>query len=64
MYWILLRFADITQSNSFCEMDAVQNGWFSEISEELWPGQCYSLKVKEILHKEKSEYQDIKVIDT
>lgn len=45
-------------------MDAVQNGWFSEISDELWPGQCYSLKVKEILHKEKSTYQDIKVIDT
>lgn len=45
-------------------MDAVQKGWFSEISEELWPGQCFSLRVKEVLHEEKSDFQDVKLIDT
>ncbi|XP_037807967.1 spermidine synthase [Lucilia sericata] len=45
-------------------MDVIQNGWFSEIQNELWPGQCFSLKVKEILHQEKSKYQDIKIIET
>lgn len=45
-------------------MDAIRNGWFSELSEELWPGQCFSLRVKEILHEEKSDFQDIKIIDT
>ncbi|XP_055626818.1 spermidine synthase [Toxorhynchites rutilus septentrionalis] len=38
--------------------------WFSEISEQLWPGQCFSLKVKKVLHEESSKYQDIKVLDT
>uniref|UniRef100_A0A336MFX1 CSON014291 protein n=1 Tax=Culicoides sonorensis TaxID=179676 RepID=A0A336MFX1_CULSO len=45
-------------------MDAIRNGWFSEISEELWPGQCFSLKIKEVLHEEKSKYQDIKLVQT
>lgn len=45
-------------------MDSVRNGWFSELSEELWPGQCFSLRVKQILHEEKSDFQDIKIIDT
>lgn len=45
-------------------MDALHNGWFSELSEELWPGQCFSLRVKEILHEEKSAFQEIKLIDT
>lgn len=45
-------------------MDAIQKGWFSEISEEMWPGQCFSLRVKKILHEERSEFQDIKLIDT
>lgn len=44
-------------------MDAIQKGWFSEIN-ELWPGQCFSLQVKEVLHEERSDFQDIKLIDT
>lgn len=36
--------------------------WFSEISNELWPGQCFSVKVKQVLHEERSKYQDIKII--
>lgn len=46
------------------KMDAIRNGWFSEISEELWPAQCYSLRVKEVFHEEKSQFQDIKLLDT
>lgn len=45
-------------------MDSVRNGWFSEIQNELWPGQCFSLKVKNVLHQEKSKYQDIQIIET
>lgn len=39
-------------------MNAVKDGWFSELS-SLWPGQCMSLEVEEVLFKEKSKYQDI-----
>lgn len=45
-------------------MDLLVKGWFSEISDELWPGQCFSLKVKSVLHEERSEFQDIKIVDT
>ena len=41
-------------------MNSLKNGWFSELS-PLWPGQCISLEVDEILHQEKSEFQDILV---
>ena len=41
-------------------MNAMKSGWFSELS-EMWPGQCISLEVEELLHEEKSKFQDIKV---
>lgn len=44
-------------------MDLVKNGWYSE-KNDLWPGQCLSLEVEEILHHERSEYQDIMVLNT
>ncbi|XP_019852469.1 PREDICTED: spermidine synthase-like [Amphimedon queenslandica] len=37
-----------------------RDGWFSEIN-DLWPGECFSLKVDEILHQERSQYQDIMI---
>lgn len=40
------------------------DGWFNEVSDELWPGQCFSLKVKKVLHQEKSKYQDIQLVET
>ena len=41
------------------------DGWFAEKEEpSLWPGQRFSLKVKEKLHAEKSEFQDILVFDS
>lgn len=45
-------------------MDVVVKGWFSEISEILWPGQCFSLKVKKVLHEERSDFQSIKILQT
>lgn len=44
-------------------MDAIRNGWFSEIS-ELWPGQSFSLKIKEVLFHGKSDYQDVLIVQT
>uniref|UniRef100_T1JHS3 Spermidine synthase n=1 Tax=Strigamia maritima TaxID=126957 RepID=T1JHS3_STRMM len=44
-------------------MDALKEGWFSELS-SLWPNQCLSLEVDQILHREKSKYQDILVLQT
>lgn len=45
-------------------MDVLVKGWFSEISDLLWPGQCFSLKVKEVLHQEQSDFQSIKILQT
>lgn len=44
-------------------MDQIKNGWFSEKC-DLWPGQCMSLEVKEVLYDGKSNYQDILVVET
>ncbi|XP_017117467.1 spermidine synthase [Drosophila elegans] len=45
-------------------MDSLTNGWFSELQAELWPGQSFSLKIKELIHKEKSKFQDIQIVET
>lgn len=42
-------------------MDALKSGWFSELS-ELWPGQCMSLQIEEVLYHEKSDCQDVMVL--
>jgi len=44
-------------------MNAIHEGWFSELS-TLWPGQCLSLQVDEVLCHEKSKYQDVMVLQT
>lgn len=44
-------------------MDAMKKGWFSELS-TLWPGQCMSLEIKEVLYDKKSKYQHVIVADT
>ena len=40
------------------EMDKLRHGWFSEEC-DMWPGQKFSLAVKEVIHHEKTKYQDI-----
>lgn len=37
------------------------NQWFHEISAQCWPGQAFSIEIEEILHKQRSKYQDILV---
>ncbi|KAK3932872.1 Spermidine synthase [Frankliniella fusca] len=44
-------------------MDLLKQGWFSELN-DLWPGMSLSLEVQEVLHKEKSQFQDIMVLQT
>jgi hypothetical protein len=57
----------LTEDNTFFftarVMNGLKEGWFSELS-SLWPGVSLSLEVKEVLHSEKSEYQDILVLQT
>ncbi|KAK7204124.1 Spermidine/spermine synthase [Myxozyma melibiosi] len=42
----------------------IKDGWFREVSDELWPGQAMTLRVNEILHVEKSKYQDVLVFES
>ncbi|XP_070560365.1 spermidine synthase-like isoform X2 [Ptychodera flava] len=39
-------------------MNTIKDGWFSEFS-PLWPGQCMSLEVDEILYEGRSKFQDV-----
>jgi hypothetical protein len=39
------------------------DGWFHEIS-DMWPGQAMTLQVKNVLHHEKSKYQDVLVFES
>lgn len=42
---------------------SITDGWFREISSQ-WPGQAMSLKVRNILHVEKSKFQDVLVFES
>jgi spermidine synthase len=44
-------------------MDALHKGWFSELN-SLWPGQCMSLEVEDVLLHEKSPFQDVMMLKT
>ena len=39
------------------------DGWFREIN-EMWPGQAMTLKVNQVLHHEKSQYQDVLIFES
>jgi len=41
----------------------ISEGWFGE-KETMWPGQKFSLKVKEVLHSEKTEFQDVLIFQS
>ncbi|CAK8686843.1 unnamed protein product [Clavelina lepadiformis] len=41
-------------------MDELKLNWFSELN-SLWPGQCLSLKMEEVLFHERSKFQDVLV---
>jgi spermidine synthase len=42
----------------------IVDGWFREISDTMWPGQAMTLKCNQILHVEKSKYQDVLVFES
>lgn len=44
-------------------MDALKQGWFSEIDTQLWPGHCLSLENDALLYSGKSKYQDLLVFN-
>ncbi len=44
-------------------MNSLKNGWFSEIS-TMWPGQCLSLEIEELLYEGKSKFQDVVVFQS
>jgi len=39
------------------------DGWFREINDQ-WRGQAMTLKVNQILHHEKSKYQDVLIFES
>ncbi|KAJ1908887.1 putrescine aminopropyltransferase [Tieghemiomyces parasiticus] len=41
----------------------IVDGWFRETA-TMWPGQAFSLEVQQILHHEKSKYQDVLVFES
>jgi hypothetical protein len=43
------------------KMNALKQGWFSEVDQQLWPGHCFSLEVDKVLYEGKSKYQDLLV---
>jgi spermidine synthase len=45
-------------------VDKLSKGWFSEISDEMWPGQCFSLAYDEILEDKKTDFQHIVILKT
>lgn len=47
--------------NSDLTHPSIKDGWFTEISNTLWPGQAMALKVEKVLHVEQSKYQNILV---
>ncbi len=44
-------------------MNSLKNGWFSEIS-TMWPGQCLSLEIEEVVYQGKSKFQDVVVFQS
>jgi spermidine synthase len=44
--------------------NCLKDGWFSEISPEMWPGQANSLEIREKLYDERSEFQHVQVFKT
>lgn len=52
----------MTEVNTVIPGPVLGPKWFSEVN-DLWPGQSFSLKVKEVVHHEKSKFQDILVLE-
>lgn len=42
----------------------MSKGWFSEVSEAMWPGQAMSLEYTEVLEDCQSEFQHVQILQT
>jgi len=42
---------------------SIKNGWFLDPNPQ-WPGQCLGMEVKEVLHEERTKYQDLMVFES
>ena len=40
----------------------LQENWFMEAA-ELWPGRAFFLEMKEVIHREKTEFQDVLIFN-
>jgi hypothetical protein len=58
-----VSFYTFTDSEYFELTHLCPDGWFREIS-NMWPGQAMTLKVKEVIHHEKSKYQDVLIFES
>merc|ERR1711939_614783 len=53
----------VTRRMSEITHPTIKDGWFREIS-DMWPGQAMTLKVNQVLHHEKSKYQDVLIFES
>merc|ERR1712144_37652 len=56
-------FSTFTSKMSEITHPTIKDGWFREIS-DMWPGQAMTLKVKNVIHHEKSKYQDVLIFES
>ena len=45
-------------------MDSLPKNWFSEVQQDLWPGQAMSLEIKSQIHDQQSEFQRVTLYET
>ena len=53
----------VSVTNFLSTYESCSDGWFREIS-DMWPGQAMTLKVKKVIHHEKSKYQDVLIFES
>jgi len=60
---ITFPFARYSSAMAEITHPTIKDGWFREIS-DMWPGQAMTLKVNQIVHHEKSKYQDVLIFES
>mmetsp|Transcript_5756 Transcript_5756/g.8660 ORF Transcript_5756/g.8660 Transcript_5756/m.8660 type:complete len:289 (+) Transcript_5756:10-876(+) len=45
-------------------MNSLAPQWYSEICDQMWPGQCLSIQVEKVISTEQSKFQKIEVMET
>ena len=42
----------------------IRDGWFREINNDMWPGQALTLRVNQVVHHERSAFQDVLIFES